>query len=175
MHFFLLAQTQTWALNYSETHCQNWEATWLQRNLCWTGKLPFCPPPPICPICCIYEKKGRGFFQQVSFVVLVFFLLWEGREPKSVLIWLLKTADKSVPLVLEKVLFDLLIQALPNCVSKASRNWPGTFLLWHLSIIAFNAFHKVIQYTEDEREMPAVWLRVYLKSNIYIYIYISLH
>lgn len=56
-------------------------------------------------------------------------------------------------------------------MSKARRNWPGTFLLWHLSIIVFNAFQKVIKYTEDEREMPAVWLRVYLESNIYIYIY----
>lgn len=58
------------------------------------------------------------------------------------------------------------MQALPNCMSKASRNWPGTFLLWHLSIIAFSAFHGVTKYTEDEREMPAVWLRVYLKCYI---------
>jgi len=78
------------------------------------------------------------------------------------------TAEKSVHLLLEKVLFDLLMQALPNCVSKTSRNWPSTLLLWHLSIIAFNVFHKVFKYTEDEGEMPAVWLRVYLKSNIYL-------
>lgn len=64
------------------------------------------------------------------------------------------------------------MQALLNCVGKASRNWPGTFLLWHLSIMVFNVFHRVIKYTEDEREMPAVWLRVYLKRYIYTYIYI---
>lgn len=80
----------------------------------------------------------------------------------------MKTAEKSVPLVPEKALFDLQMQALHNCMSKASRNWPGTFLLWLLSIISFNAFQKVIKYTEDEREMPAVWFRVYLESNIYI-------
>lgn len=119
----------------------------------------------------LLKKKAASFSECLFFCFLVFFhfkAFLRRKRPESVLVWLLRTAEKSVHLVLEKAFFDLLMQALPNRVSKASRNWPGTFLLRHLSITAFTAFHKVIKCAEDEREMPAVWLRVYLKSNIYI-------